>query len=155
MQKVVLVLGIVAVGIASLALAAYLGLVRPGMQLDTASRVYVDQSVHAIAASWDEKELRSRASEEFMKVTNEQQLSQLFRAFRKLGGLTEYKGAKGQAGIFVTPQAGKVVTGQYVAEADFQNGKAQILVSILRKGDEWKIAGFRVNSPLFLEQMAR
>ena len=48
--------------------------------------------------------------------------------------------------ISLTTQAGKVITGHYVAEAEFDTGPAQVQIVAVKKGGKWFIQMFRINS---------
>ena len=122
-----------------------------GTSLDASSKAYVDESVPAIVTTWSQEEMTKRESDQFRRATGDDQLTRLFTRFRELGALQKYEGSKGDANISFTPNNGLMVTGSYLANATFQNGKAEIRINVIRVGDTWKIYGFRIESPLFLK----
>lgn len=121
-----------------------------GNALDKESRAYADAVVPAIITNWNEKELLDRASPEFKKAVKQQQLDQLFRWFTSLGRFQSSEPAQGQAGITVTPQTGKVISGQYTAKARFEKGDATIKLGLIKHGDQWQVASFSVDSPVLV-----
>lgn len=127
---------------------AYMALV--GGKLDASSKAYADKAVSAIASTWSEDELIARESPQFKKAASREELDQLFKKFRELGPLQSSEEIRGDAKVNFTTTDGKVVTAVYVEKATFQNGKAEITITLIQNDGLWQILGFRVNSPLFL-----
>lgn len=123
-----------------------------GSALDKESKAYVDSAVPVIVSGWDEKELLNRASPEFTQATDKKDLDKLYGFFHKLGGLREYQGSEGQSSIFFTPENGRSITAVYTAKATFDAGPAVFKIMLIKHGDQWQIAGFRINSGVFLNQ---
>ena len=147
MKKLLIALGILFL-VLIVIVAAFVGYdVFTGRALDTESKDYVDAAVPAIVSSWNEQELLRRASPEFQKAAGPADVDRLFGWFRTLGHLQRYEGAEGGAVISVTPQTGRVVSGRYVAKAVFDSGEANIEIVLMKHGNVWQIAGFKVNSP--------
>lgn len=151
MKKVLMILGgaflvlliAAAVGISMVAVK--------GNALDKESREFANAAVLSVISTWDVDQLKKRASPEFMSATNDRDLGKLFGWFRMLGNIKEYDGCKGQANISVTIQHGKVITATYIGRADFENGPAEIQVTLIRHGDRWQVLGFRINSKYLLK----
>jgi len=122
-----------------------------GHVLDKSSKAYVDEAIPAIVTSWLPHELLKRESSAFLKATSDAQLMQLFVDFRRIGALQSYEGCKGEANIKYTLASGKMITAAYSGQAIFQNGKAEIKVLLIQQNGEWKIQGFRIESPLFMK----
>lgn len=118
-----------------------------GNALDKESKTYADAAIPAVVSGWSEQELLARASPEFKQVVTQEKLDQMFRWFTSLGQLQKCDPAQGQAGITVTPQTGKVISGQYTAKAKFEKGDATIKLVLIKHGDQWQIASFYVDSP--------
>jgi hypothetical protein len=122
-----------------------------GKGLDKESKEYTDMVVPKILSGWDADMFDQYADHDAMKDANTspQQMAEIFGWSRtKLGKMTEYMGSEGQA--FIHSFNGVTTTGaQYTAFAKFEHGEAKILVTLSKNGDEWKIAGFNVNSPSF------
>jgi hypothetical protein len=117
-----------------------------GTRLDKESKAYADAAIPAIASSWNGQELLSRASPEFQKSAGPADVDRLFGWFKTLGRLHRYEGAQGQAVTSVTPQTGRVISGHYVAKATFDAGEATIEIELIKHGNVWQIAGFKINS---------
>jgi hypothetical protein len=146
MKKLFTVFGIVFLIIIVLAAAGIGFIAVRGNALDKESRAYADAAVPAIITNWSEKELLDRASPEFKKAVTQEQLDQMFRWFTSLGRFQSSESAQGQAGITVTPQTGKVISGQYTAKAKFEKGDATIKLVLIKHGDQWQIVSFYVDS---------
>jgi hypothetical protein len=150
LKKLLMILGaifailVVIVGIA-LAYFAY-----TGGALDKESKAYADSAIPAITANWDMAELQNRLSPEFKTTLKSGDLEKLYAQFRRLGPLRKYNGVRGDATIGVTPN-GKMVTARYIGSAEFETGPAEVLLALIRHGDQWQILGFRINSRVFLE----
>lgn len=152
MKKVLIALGAIFLVILILA-AVGIGIVAvKGSALDKQSKAYVDGAVPIIVAAWDEQELLSRASPEFVQTIKKEDLDRLYVMFRKLGRLRDYQGAEGQCYMSVTTQNGKRTTAEYTAKASFDAGPAVIKISLIKHGDQWQIVGFHIDSELFLKQ---
>ena len=133
-------------------LGCFIGfVVYEGNKFDASSKAYVDESVPAIVTSWSKDELAKRESSQFRKATSDDEMIALFKRFSELGPLQSYGGSKGDAHMNVTSATGLQVTGTYIAQASFQNGKAEIKVNLIQVEGAWQIYGFRVDSPLFLK----
>jgi hypothetical protein len=146
MRKFFYGLGVV---VAVLAVAGAVGLfvlARNGSALDAESRAYVDESIVTIGGHWDVGELWQRSTPHFREITKQEDLRAFFDAAKgALGPLVEYRGARGEAMISVTP-AGTKITGQYVAGAKFEKGNADVQIAAVKNGSTWGIEGFHIQS---------
>ena len=120
-----------------------------GNKFDASSKAYADASIQAIVTNWSKDELIKRESPQFRSATPDDQLIQLFSQLSQLGPLKSYEGSKGEAKMNVTPASGLEITAVYKAGGTFQNGEAEIKLTLTYANGEWKILGFGVNSPLF------
>ncbi len=128
---------------------------RDGNALDAESKAYVEESVTAISAHWDKKELEQRATPELKQKLSPAEVDTLFDALSTgLGPLIEYRGAKGQATVLATIGSGTVRSANYVASARYQKGEAEIRIGLLKVDDRWMIQGFYVNSNALLANLA-
>jgi hypothetical protein len=151
MKKFLIVLGSIflviiilfAVGIAFVAVR--------GTRLDKESQAYADAAIPPIVGNWSEKALLDRASPEFKQVVTIDQLDRLFRWLSQLGRLQNCP-AKGQSLMSSTTQTGNRISADYDAEATFDKGKANIHLTLIKHGDAWQIAGFKVNSQALTPQ---
>jgi len=119
-----------------------------GDHLDTESRTFVDEAIPAVVAEWDVEELVARGTPELGRYPLRQQLVDIFFLYRRLGKLTKYEGATGEATIALNSRQGLVITAQYVATASFEAGKATINTVLVKQHGAWRIAGMQVNSPI-------
>jgi hypothetical protein len=131
------------ISVAALAIGA---IVVYGRTLDKESHAYADAAISSIVSNWDVKQLELRASRELTSSTQPGDLDKIFDALRKLGALKGYRGSKGEATISITTQKGKVITANYLADADFERGSARIQIVLIQRDGQWQVLGFRVNS---------
>lgn len=146
MKKTLMILGgifgvLIIVGVIGFSILAV-----KGNALDEESKSYVDDVTPKILANLNRVTLFQYSSEELKNSAPQEEFDKLFNWFGKLGKFIEYKESNGQANISVTTQNGKQITAYYVAQAEFENGPATIKVSTMKKGDDWQIYGFHVNS---------
>jgi hypothetical protein len=118
-----------------------------GYKYDASSKAYVDESVPAIVTNWSKDELIKRESPQLRKAVSDDELTALFSKLSVLGSMQSYDDAKGGAKMNLTPSSGFQVTAYYVAEATFQNGKAEIKINLIQVDGAWLILGFHVNRP--------
>ena len=122
-----------------------------GSSLDASSKAYVDDSIPSIVQRWSKDELLRRASPQLLSVASEEQFTQFFRNLSRLGTLQRYDGARGEAHIAYSTQAGRIVTAQYVADATFEHGPARVTMRLVHDHGTWQVLAFHVNSPLLLQ----
>ncbi|HLF86758.1 MAG TPA: hypothetical protein VI584_06735 [Nitrospiria bacterium] len=146
MKKLFQVLGLIFAGLILAGVIAFVVIALKGGALDKESKAYVDEVTPKILADLRKETLLTYSSDELKNAVKPEDMDKLFVWFNKLGQFKEYKGSKGQANISVTTQAGKVITGHYVAEAEFDTGPAQVQIMTVKKGEKWFIQMFRINS---------
>lgn len=151
MNRLLKWLGVSFVVVAAVALGAVGYLLYVGRELDDSSKQYVDEAVVAVTKEWSTEELLKRASPQLSKTINLSELAVLFKKLSRLGRLKRYEGSIGDANISLTVQHGKVVTAAYVANADFDRGRAQFTIRVLQSKGQWEILQFYVSSPVLLE----
>jgi hypothetical protein len=146
MKKTLMILG----GIfAALIVAGVIGfsiLAVKGNALDEESKAYVDEVTPKILSSLNKDTLFQYASDELKNSASPEEFDKTFSWFGKLGQFKEYKWSKGQANISITKEKGKQITGLYEAQATFENGPATIRITTIKKGDNWQVIGFHINS---------
>jgi hypothetical protein len=131
-------------------------LARTGAALDASSRSYADQAVVAIAKTWNTDELWKRASPEFKKSTQPDDLAMLFDAANAaLGPLVEYEGAQGDALIAKAIGSDGDIRARYVAQGRFAKDQAVFDISLRQINDVWMIDGFHVRSASLMKRLAR
>lgn len=117
-----------------------------GSALDKESKAYVDEVTPKILVNLKRETLFEYASDELKNSASEEEFDKLFKWFEKLGKFIDYKESKGQANISVTAQNGKQISAYYEAKAEFESGTAIIKITIIKKGDQWHVIGFHINS---------
>ena len=125
-----------------------------GSALDKESKDYVDAAIPAIVSHWDIAEIQQRSSPEFKAAVSDQDLAKLVQMFKRLGGLKAYNGAKGGSNMSVTTEQGKVISAEYVGNADFDTGPADIKISLIKHDEQWQLLGISIESRVFLDQQS-
>lgn len=130
-------------------------ILRAGQGLDAESRAYVDDAVIAISAHWDKRELAQRASPDLRLKLKPGEIDALFEAFATgLGPLVEYRGATGQATVVANIGGGTVRSANYLGNARYQKGDAEIRIGLVKIDGRWMIQNFYVNSNALLGNLA-
>lgn len=117
-----------------------------GNALDKESKIYVDEVIPLLLDNLSKDNLFKYASEELKDSASPEEFDKLFKFFVKLGKFVKYKESKGQANISVTTKNGEQINGYYEAQTDFENGPATIKITIIKKGSQWQIIGFHIDS---------
>ncbi len=151
MQKTIKTAGYALLTVVVLLIAGMAIIAAIAHTLDRDSKVFVDSAIPAIVSDWDITELQKRASPEFEETVDYDDLSQYFEMLQELGNMTEYKGSRGEARIALSFLNRIVVTALYTAKADFDEGSADIRISLIKHDGKWQILGFQV-TPRELEQ---
>jgi hypothetical protein len=115
-----------------------------GNTLDKESKTFVDFAIPAIVSDWNVTEIRKRASPEFNKSVDYEDMQQMFDVLRGLGGLLEYAGSTGESRVIISFEDGIVITAVYDASADFESGSAEIQMSLIKHDGQWQILGFKI-----------
>jgi len=104
-----------------------------GSALDKESKAYADAAIPAIVTTWLDQALLDRASSQFKQQASPVQVYRMFRWWESsLGRLKNCEGAKGQSLMSVTSQNGKTTTANYTAKVQFEKGKAQIVLDLIK-----------------------
>ena len=117
-----------------------------GSALDKESMAYVDEVTPIILTDLNKDTLFQYASDQLISSAPDEEMDRVFNWFKQLGEFEKYNGSTGQAKMSVTTGNGKQISGYYEAKADFSTGPATIKVTTVKIGNEWKIAGFNINS---------
>ena len=112
-------------------------------------RTFADNTVLAVVQDWDSRELINRIDPEMLRPGDEEELENLFRLYRKLGGLVEYYGAEGE--VWRDSSVSGAVGFSYFAEADFENGFATVKVEGIHKDGNSYILDFNIRSGAFID----
>ncbi len=151
MKKAITTLGYVFLVLLVLMAAGAATLAALGKKWDKESHAYVDAAVQAIVADWDIAELQKRASPELDDAVDYESLEEDFNALQQLGSLVEYKGSTGDSNITLS-LSGYAITADYTAAADFEEGSAELQISLIRRGGQWQILDFSVRPEAFTER---
>ena len=117
-----------------------------GSALDEESKAYVDDVTPIILADLNKETLFQYASDELINSASEEEFDKIFKWLAKLGQFEYYEGSNGQASILVSPKKGKQIAAKYQAKAEFETGPATITITAVKKGDNWQLIGFHINS---------
>lgn len=148
-KKILVNLGIAISVVAAAIVLLFIYLRSIGTEMDKTSRDYVNESVTAISTDWNVNELKERASNEFISVTNDEELNKMFEYLEKnLGKMKLYTGAQGESSVFIN-NFRKDIKASYIAQAEFEKNKANIYISLIWKNNKWQILGYRVTSSVF------
>lgn len=151
MRKFFFVLGIVfglllIVVAGGFAFIAYLG-----MSGDKNAKQYADDSVIAITAKWDVKELRARATPELIKQVKPDDLESMFAWFATLGRLIDYAGSKQVNWRSFVGTEGSVILIDYSGVGKYKEGPATIKIEVKQQNGQWRVNGLRVDSSRLIE----
>jgi hypothetical protein len=153
MRKFFFGCGIVMAAVVVTAAIGLFFLARDGAALDADSKTYVDNSVATIAQNWDADALWHLSSSRFRQVTKQEDLRRFFGAARgALGRLRATRGAVGQEMISIRNTV-KMVTANYTVHAQFEKGDADIRISIIKNGSDWRIEGFHIDSAVLMRSL--
>jgi len=150
MRKFLIVVGVIFSLLTVVAGGGITYLFMVGSGLDRESKAYAEDAIPAIVKDWDIRELDKRTSPEFKSAANNQNFTRLWEVFTKLGKLDHFDGVRGQANLVATAMEGTKITANYVGSAEFDAGRAEIDLGLIKHGNDWQILRFRVNSEAFL-----
>jgi hypothetical protein len=123
------------------------------MEINKTGTAYAQQSMEAIAANWDVKELESRASPEFKAATSKEQMAQIVALGKdKLGKLVQLQPFIMQ-NFNANTESGKGTATQitFNSSGKFEMGEADLSFVLVRRDDKWSIMGFKMNSAQFMK----
>ena len=126
--------------------------------LNEEAKVFSDTVIPKVFTNWDINELNKNSDNDAIKKAGvtEQQTNKIFYYIsNSLGKMLEYHPAKDDdsRSRIVNINAGfgkEQISAIYIASAKFEKGEAQIKLSLLKNNNEWKILGWNINSPVFL-----
>jgi Tfp pilus assembly protein PilP len=113
---------------------------------------YADNVFMNMFGKWDADRLLAEASPEYFSTMPREQgaatTKNLFRdASEKLGRLQKYAIASQNMRTSKSPDGKTVTFMEYTANSSFEKGNAQIILTLIRKDDKWKVYGFRWSLP--------
>ncbi len=151
MKKTFIILGGIFAVLVVLAVVGIVVVATKGSALDKESKAYVDRIVPVICTDLTFDSISQHASAELLSSAPQEEFEKVFTWLRKLGEFKEFKGSSGQTHMYYTTPAGKSITGQYVAQVEFETGPAQVQIVTVKKDDEWKVQLFKINSPALMQ----
>jgi hypothetical protein len=155
MNKLLKVLGGIFLAVLVVVAVAAAILIPKGMALDKDAVSYIEANIPPVVEKWNSEDLKKRAAPELLAQPGIEQLPKLFSWLSSLGKLEKLEKPIGRVGTGT--YAGTQFNGtwgDYVANAKFQAGPAQIKVVLRKSGETWQIMGFHVNSQALLPQGA-
>ncbi len=152
MKKLLQILGGIFAVLIVVAVIGFVVIARKGNALDKESKEYVDRVTPEILSSLSKDKLFEYANDELKTSGTDEQFQKMFAYFGKLGAFKKCGESKGQARIFVTPKTGERITGEYIAQADFEKGPATIKIATVKTQGKWYIWGFHIDSMVFADQ---
>jgi hypothetical protein len=148
MKKILMIVGAIAIGVVVLLVTLIIFVAIAGNRLDKESKAYADTAVIAIVSDWNENALMTRASPEFVDATRHQNVDDFFQQYRRLGRMTSYKGSTGDSNMTFWTGSRSRITAVYNAQAMFENGTAEIRITLIKHGHDWRVMGLNVNCHL-------
>jgi len=119
---------------------------------DESSKEFINENIPIILSSWDTSNIIENGSNELMSAISKEDLKVLFLKFsNKLGKLKTYKGCKGDSNVKINISTPNIVTAKYIADAEFENGSAEIKVKLIQIDNKWQYLSIYVQSPLLSE----
>ena len=117
-----------------------------GADANEESEKFVNQVTPVILAAMNRETFFSYADDELINSASADRYDRIFTWFATLGELRSYNGSTGQANIRLS-FSGISFSADYEARATFDKGNAVVKVSLVRRGNVWKISGFGISSP--------
>ena len=128
-------------------------LLTQGPKLGEESHAYAERVLSEVVTTWDQEALEGELSPEFREVTSDAELTKLFALFRRLGDLESLGEPEGDLNVSKSVGQETLIRAVWVFEAEFENGPAEITLFLIKHGSTWQVAGFYVDSELFLEEL--
>ena len=153
MKKFLAILGgIFGVIIIAVLILAVISIPR-SIKLDKQATAYIQNTVPEIVGSWNAQALIDRATPELASsMKSSADTGRIFTMFQQLGALKHLDKPTGHITSGASSKTGPITIGSYVAQDDFEKGKATISIQLRRSGNSWEINGFHVDSDVFLKK---
>ncbi len=114
-------------------------------KLDLSSHRYADSAIRAIVSNWNSQALLSRASSGLShSIRNRSEIASTFDGFRAMGKLESVDTSIGHTVVLSRADRAPLTMAQYTAMARFENGPAQIRMTLIRAGSSWRVVNFGV-----------
>ena len=161
MNTLLKIFGIIFLAISLLLAAAVAVFVFKGFALQKSAATYVETNVPLIVKNWNSEEVTKRAAPEFLIPSVREGLPTVFQHLSGLGKLKRLEKAKGgvvvadlqlafrERSFFVGVNKGQLqpIWAELVADAEFEAGPAKVKMTLVQRGNDWRIMGFWVGPP--------
>ena len=122
-----------------------------GRRLDATSSEYASHLLDTALKTWDLKQIKSEASDQFLAAAPEEKLVRLLSTFSaRLGAVRSHGTPRGESRLSVW-NLNKVVTADYVVPVTFEKAEGTVLLRFVLNGDQWQLLAFNVNSEALLQ----
>jgi len=149
-KKILMILGVIFLAEVIIGVIGFSIFIVKGSALNKESKAYVDRVVPIILSDLKKETLLQYADDQLKNSSKPEEVDKIFNyLFPKLGKFKEYKGSEGGVHISGNLENRIVITGYYKAQVEFETGPAVVKVAVIKKGDDWKITGFNIESTAF------
>ena len=115
---------------------------RAASQLMAEAQKYGDDSLRAIADSWDVKELERRADAQLTKQYSKAEMKSLVDKLKKLGSLRGVQSKVTNIEGMTSTEQETAFLASYTADCTFENGLGKAKLQLIKRGNEWRIRQF-------------
>ena len=124
---------------------------------DRQARQFVTRAIPATLESWDHEAMQRRSIRELRTEENAAGMRQMMQMFAQhLGPLESSEPLQGRVEYGqLDPSLPRGLFAKYTAEAKFRGGEATLQFMVIKQDAAWRIAGFRVDSPVLFEAMRK
>ncbi len=107
--------------------------------LDSESKIWIDNVMPKILDSWDTNEIVLNSSPEFLGVSPTDETKRFSDwALENYGELKRYVSSSGEAGIHII-NFSTTITAEYVVDAEFAKRQGRVFVQGIKRDGVWKI----------------
>jgi hypothetical protein len=110
------------------------------------TEAFARATANAVFSKWDERELLSRASPDFLKVSHPDQIQASFHSFAKLGDLKKVDKLSGGLKYNISLTTENIASASYTSVVEFERGNLQVQIDLVRIGRDWRIQAFRITA---------
>lgn len=151
MDKFLRVCGIIFLSLIGLGIVLGAIFIPRALILSSGATSYINRELPKIAERWDVDEFFKSSVPEMATLQPREQVDLLWKKFRLLGKLKSHDDPVGQVVSQAYSNGPTGTFGVYNVHSYFENGTADVKITLKRVGDDWKLYGFRINSDLFLK----
>lgn len=137
---------LVPLALAAVGLIGYISYIQGRSEFKAQCDRFVNESIINICADWNSGELLKRAEPDSVKACDLMTVDKVFKVFSKLGSLKKYYGCEGEI-----EAKDDLITYFYIAVADFEMGRAIMVLQGSWKEGVFYIGDFKVKSEALLK----